>query len=93
MYFFIILIGIFYGISQGTVSVALSAIVYYAFNIYDGNDIVYLLFDVNNAFYISVYVLIGVVSGYVTDKLKYEKSLAVEELDEKKEEVEFLDDI
>ncbi|CAH0119442.1 MULTISPECIES: NAD-dependent epimerase/dehydratase family protein [unclassified Paenibacillus] len=70
MLFYIILIASLYGIRQSMISVCL-AIVYYLYGqVAEGRELLSLVYDTEAFFQVAIYLFLGLIIGYTTDKRK-----------------------
>lgn len=93
MIIYIVIISTFYGLSQGSIAVVLSSIVLIMHKLSEGSDIAYLLFDLDNIFYLSIYFLIGILTGYSIDKEKYKSRLTEYDKADLKSELDFVSSV
>lgn len=70
MFFYIVLIAVLYGIRQSILSVCL-AIGYYLYGqSADGRELLSLIYDTEAFFHVTIYLFLGLIIGYTTDKRK-----------------------
>jgi len=90
MIVYIIMISVFYGLAQGTLSVVLSSLFFLGLQWADGADVAHIIFDLSNIFHVSIYVLIGIFAGYSLDREKYNIRLVTRDYDDMKQELDFV---
>ncbi|UHA75202.1 NAD-dependent epimerase/dehydratase family protein [Paenibacillus sp. 481] len=87
---YITLIGIIYGSRQAMIAVGLSTLLYFAHLNEEGREWVSLLFDTEVLFDVSMYLLLGLVLGFTTDKRLQQLRLAEQRIETQEERYTFL---
>lgn len=90
---YIILIGIVYGIKQVSIAIALSCSLQIVLYLYTGRDIISFFYNVDNIAHLSIYILIGLIIGYVIDRKNRDIIFTNEAYDQSVEDYSFLNKI
>ncbi|WP_113674946.1 NAD-dependent epimerase/dehydratase family protein [Vallitalea guaymasensis] len=90
---YIILIGIVYGIKQVSIAIALSCSLQIVLYLYTGRDIISFFYNVDNIAHLSIYILIGLIIGYVIDRKNRDIRFSNEAYDQSIEDYSFLNQI
>ncbi|MCT4688363.1 NAD-dependent epimerase/dehydratase family protein [Vallitalea sp.] len=90
---YIILIGIVYGIKQVSIAIALSCLLQIVLYLYTGRDIISFFYNVDNITHLSIYILIGLIIGYVIDRKNRDIRFTNEAYDQSLEDYSFLNQI
>ncbi|MCZ8518249.1 MULTISPECIES: NAD-dependent epimerase/dehydratase family protein [Paenibacillus] len=90
---YIIVFGIIYGTRQSMVSVALSVVLYMYGQLGSGREVVSLLYDTDFFFQVAVYVFVGLVVGYSTERKSDAMDEKKRQLRRAEEKLEFLSEV
>jgi hypothetical protein len=85
--------GIMWGTKQSTIAVVLSGILYFEDSIRMGKDFVSLLYDPGSLLQISIYILLGVSTGYSVDRKNREIEFSLMKLEDLEGKYSFVNDL